>query len=137
MIRLEHINIVGTDIERSLKFYQAAFPDWKVRAEGVGEWYGKPRRWVHFGDDYQYLAINDFGEGANRDTRGHATGFAHMGFTVNNLDAIIHRLQSAGFSVAFDGAAAEYRKNVYFMDPDGFEVEFIEYLSDIVSQRNQ
>ena len=42
MARLEHVNLVGKNIERSLAFYQTAFPHWQVRAEGGGEWYGKP-----------------------------------------------------------------------------------------------
>jgi len=136
MARLEHVNLVGKNIACSLAFYQAAFPHWKVRAEGDGEWYGKPRRWVHFGDDYQYLAISDFGEGENRDLAGHNVGFAHLAFAVNNLDALIKRLNSAGFPVFKNGAEATFRKNIYFLDADGFEVEFTEYLSDLPYERN-
>jgi hypothetical protein len=29
-----------------------------------------------------------------------------------------------------------FRKNVYFVDPSGFEVEFVEYLSDLPEERN-
>lgn len=137
MIRLEHVNLVGTDIDRSLKFYQTAFPEWKIRTQGKSEWYGKPRRWVHFGDDYQYLAISDFGEGDNRDISGHTVGFAHLAFEVSNVDALIKRLENAGYPISSQGADSAYRKNIYFMDPDGFEVEFTEYLSDLVSERNQ
>ena len=136
MGRIEHVNLVGSNIERSLHFYQAVFPHWKMRAEGKGEWYGKPRRWVHFGDDYQYLAISDFGEGENRDISGHSIGFAHLAFEVNDVDALIMRLQKAGYSISSAGADAKYRKNIYFMDPDGFEVEFTQYFSDLPEQRN-
>lgn len=136
MARLEHVNLVGKNIERSLAFYQTAFPHWKLRSEGEGEWYGKPRRWVHFGDDYQYLAISDFGEGENRDLAGHSVGFAHLAFAVNNLAAMIKRLNKAGYPVFKSGSEAEFRKNVYFLDADGFEVEFTEYLSDLTHERN-
>lgn len=136
MARLEHVNLVGKDIEKSLVFYQAAFPHWSIRAEGEGEWYGKPRRWVHFGDDHQYLAFSDFGEGENRDLTGHSMGLAHIAFAVNNLDAMIKRLNQAGFPVYKSGADSLHRKNIYFLDNDGFEVEFTEYLSDIPSERN-
>ncbi len=136
MVRLEHVNLVGKDIERSLAFYQAAFPHWQIRAEGGGEWYGKPRRWVHFGDDYQYLAISDFGEGKNRDLTGHRVGLAHIAFVVNHLDDLIKRLNQAGFPVYKAGADAKFRKNIYFLDADGFEVEFTEYLSDLPAERN-
>ena len=95
-----------------------------------------PRRWVHFGDDYQYLAISDFGEGENRDLSGHSVGLAHLAFAVNNLDQLIKRLSDAGYPVYKNGAEATFRKNIYFLDPDGFEVEFTEYLSDLPHERN-
>lgn len=136
MARLEHINLVGKNIENSLAFYQAAFPHWYIRAEGEGEWYGKPRKWVHLGDDYQYLALSDFGEGENRDLTGHSMGLAHLAFVVNDLDALIRRLNDAGFPVYKNGADARFRKNIYFLDADGFEVEFTEYLSDLPIERN-
>ncbi len=59
MIQLEHVNLVVKDIPEMLKFYQAAFPHWHVRDEGQGEWSGKPRNWLHFGDEYQYIALSD------------------------------------------------------------------------------
>jgi len=136
MLHLEHLNLVVNDIPKTLAFYQAAFPHWQVRQEGHSDWYGKPRKWLHFGDDYQYLTFNDNGVGDNRDLSGHQTGLAHFAFVTNNLDALIVRLTEAGFPVAKDGAIEAHRRNVYFMDPAGFEVEFVEYLSDIPAQRN-
>lgn len=136
MMHLEHVNLVVTNIEKSLSFYQAAFPHWRVRDEGKGEWYGKPRTWLHFGDDYQYLVFSDHGEGVNRDLSGHQVGLAHFAFVTHNLDAVIARLSEAGFAIAKDGAEEPYRKNIYFIDPDGFEVEFIQYLSDLPVERN-
>ena len=136
MIQLEHVNLVVTDIEAELKFYRAAFPHWRVRDQGQGEWYGKPRTWLHFGDDYQYLVFSDHGEGENRNLEGHSVGLAHFAYVTNNLDALIQRLADAGFSVAKDGAEEPWRKNIYFIDPAGFEVEFVEYLSDLPAERN-
>ena len=136
MIQLEHVNLVVSDIEAELKFYRAAFPHWRVRDQGQGEWYGKPRTWLHFGDDYQYLVFSDHGEGENRNLEGHSVGLAHFAYVTNNLDALIQRLVDAGFSVAKDGAEEPWRKNIYFIDPAGFEVEFLEYLSDLPAERN-
>ena len=99
-------------------------------------WYDKPSNWIHFGDDYQYLALSDHGEGDNRDLTGHSVGLAHIAFEVTNIDAMIERLAQHGFDIALDGADSRVRKNVYFLDPDGFEVEFIEYLTDIPAERN-
>ena len=136
MIQLEHINLVVKDLNQSLKFYQAAFPHWKIRTQGESAWYGKPRSWLHFGDDYQYLALNDNGEGDNRNLSGHQVGLAHFAFVTHNIEAVISRLKSAGFEVDKQGADDPFRTNVYFIDPDGYEVEFVEYISDIPAERN-
>ena len=136
MLTLEHLNLVVRDIPATLKFYQAAFPHWRVRDAGESQWYGKERKWVHFGDDYQYLTFNDNGIGNNRDLSGHQTGLAHFAFVSGNLGALVERLAKAGFGVDKDGADEPFRKNVYYIDPNGFEVEFVEYLSDIPDQRN-
>ena len=137
MIHLEHVNLVVSDLNLTLAFYQAAFPHWRIRDQGKGEWAGKPRTWLHFGDDYQYLAFSDHGEGKNRDLDGHQVGFAHFAFVTTNIDAVIARLTKAGFPVAKDGADEPHRRNIYFEDPAGFEVEFVQYLSDFPEQRNR
>jgi catechol 2,3-dioxygenase-like lactoylglutathione lyase family enzyme len=137
MLHLEHLNLVVNDIPQTLSFYQAAFPHWAVRGGGQNDWYGKPRSWVHFGDDYQYLAFNDNGVGENRDLKGHQVGLAHFAFATNDIKGVITRLQEAGFEIAVDGAEDKYRENVYFIDPNGYEVEFVEYVSDIPSERNR
>jgi catechol 2,3-dioxygenase-like lactoylglutathione lyase family enzyme len=136
MLQLEHINLVVNDISETLAFYQAALPHWRVREQGEGDWYGKPRRWLHFGDDYQYLTFNDNGEGIPRSLDGHQPGLAHFAFVTSNIDTVIARLTGAGFQVDKDGAEEPHRRNVYFMDPNGLEVEFVQYLSDLPYERN-
>ena len=135
-MQLEHVNLVVKDIEAMLTFYRAVFPHWRIRDQGKGEWSGKPRTWLHFGDDYHYIAMSDHGEGDNRDLDGHQVGFAHFAYVTDNLDAVITRLQDAGFEIAKNGGDNPYRKNIYFLDPAGFEVEFVEYLTDIPELRN-
>ncbi|MCC5826989.1 VOC family protein [Alkalimonas sp.] len=135
-MHLEHVNLVVTDIEAMLKFYRAAFPHWRIRDQGRGEWYGKPCNWLHFGDDYHYLVLSDHGEGSNRDLTGHSVGLAHFAYVTNNLAAVIKRLEQAGFPIDSPGAEEPFRKNAYFIDPAGFEVEFVQYLSDIPAERN-
>jgi hypothetical protein len=107
-----------------------------VRERQAGEWYGKPRTWVHFGDDYQYLVFSDNGEGKNRDLSGHQVGLAHFAFVTNNLDALVERMRKAGYEPDKSGADEPFRKNIYYIDPAGFEVEFVEYLSDLPAERN-
>lgn len=137
MITLEHINLVVADIEKTLTFYKAAFPHWAVRGDGENEWYAKPRNWVHFGDDYQYLAFNDDGVGENRDLTGHQIGLAHFAFVTSDLQGVVERLAQAGFTVDKEGAEDKYRSNVYYVDPNGYEVEFVQYHSDLPEYRNR
>ena len=135
-MHLEHLNLVVNDIPESLTFYKAAFPHWRIRSQGRSEWYGVERNWVHFGDEYQYLTFNDDGTGENRDLTSHQTGLAHFAFVINSIQSLVDRLERAGFKIAKPGAANRFRKNVYFIDPDGFEVEFVQYLSDLPQERN-
>ena len=136
MLHLEHVNLVVSDVPAMLAFYQAAFPHWKVRDSGRADWHGKPRTWLHFGDDYSYIVFSDNGEGDNRDLTGHQVGLAHFAYVTNNINAVINRLMEAGYKIAKPGADDPSRKNVYFIDPAGFEVEFVEYLSDLPGERN-
>ena len=136
MIHLEHLNLVVKDMNETLKFYQAVFPHWKIRGGGKSDWYGHPRNWLHFGDDYTYLSLNDSGTGENRKLKEYQVGLAHFAFVSSDLDGVIQRLNDINVlpSVAYD--KNENRGSVYFEDPNGYEVEFVEYLSDIPSKRN-
>lgn len=135
-MQLEHLNLVVRDIEETLDFYRAAFPHWRVRGEGADQWYGKARRWCHFGDDNQYLTFNDNGEGENRELQGHQVGLAHFAYITDNLDALVERLRGAGFELSSEGSEHTHRRNKYFTDPAGFEIEFVQYFSDNPEQRN-
>ena len=136
-MRLEHINMVVKDLENSLIFYRAVMPHWKIRSKGNTEWNGEPRRWIHFGDDYNYLALNDNGSGENRDLADTKLGLAHIAFETDNIAKLQERLKSAGFEPRLFRAEEPFRKNLYYIDPDGFEVEFVEYTSDLPSERNR
>ena len=135
-MHLEHVNLVVSDVPAMLRFYLAAFPHWRVRDSGKGNWNGKPRTWLHFGDDDNYIALSDHGEGENRNLEGYQVGFAHFAYVTRNIEAVIERLNKAGFPIAKPGGDNPHRKNVYFLDPAGFEIEFVQYLSDLPAERN-
>ncbi|ASG68384.1 glyoxalase [Francisella halioticida] len=134
-MKLEHLNLVVKDIHSMINFYKSAFPHWYVRAKGKSDWYGVERNWVHFGDDFQYLTFNSNGQGENRDLEGHETGLAHFAYVVSNLESVNNRLLETGFKPRAS-SENKYRKNIYFIDPRGYEVEFVEYYSDIPVERN-
>ena len=137
MVRFEHANLVVSDIEATLDFILTAFPHWSVRGQGTMEWHGKPRRWLHVGDDDYYVTLNDDGEGDNRDLTGHQPGLAHLGFVVDDLDGIVGRLEAKGHRIDIEGPEHPFRKNIYFLDPAGFQFEFVQYLSDVADERNR
>ncbi|RBO78426.1 VOC family protein [Marinomonas aquiplantarum] len=136
MMRLEHLNLVVKDIDETLSFYKAVFPHWRVRSNGRSNWYGVERNWLHFGDDYQFIAFNNNGSGENRELTSNQVGLAHFAFVTNNIESVIKCLAQAGFEIAKQGADNPHRKNVYFIDPSGYEVEFVQYLSDLPEERN-
>ncbi|NRA19157.1 MAG: VOC family protein [Oceanospirillaceae bacterium] len=136
MVKLEHVNLVVSDIDKTVDFIQTAFPDWVVRGRGESEWYGNKRNWVHVGNDDYYITLNDKAEGNNRNLKSQTAGLAHIGFAVDDVAAISARLQNKGYQIATIGADHPYRKTIYFIDPAGFEFEFIQYLSEIPEQKN-
>lgn len=133
---LEHLNLVVRDLSQTLRFYQAIFPHWVVRGQGEQEWFGVQRTWLHFGDDYHYLTFNSDGEGENRDLSSNQLGLGHFAYVTDDIEAVISRLANVGVEPAKAGQNTAFRKNIYFVDPNGYELEFVEYLSDLPQERN-
>ena len=133
---LEHLNLVVSNLDKTLKFYQAAFPHWYVRGQGQQNWFGSQRNWVHFGDENTFITFNDKGTGENRPLNTNQLGLSHFGYVTNNLSALVERLANVGFKVDKQGSENQYRKNVYYLDPDNYEVEFVQYFSDIPNEKN-
>lgn len=135
-MRIEHVNLVVTEIEPTLEFLKIAFPHWKVRGSGQSPWSGKSRTWLHFGEENTYITLNDNGEGEARDLAGHAPGLAHIGFVVDDIEGVMARYSAKNIMPNVDLASTPARKNVYYVDPAGLEFEFVQYTSDIPSERN-
>jgi extradiol dioxygenase family protein len=136
-MHLEHLNLVVKDLNSTLSFYKTAFPHWKTRGGGQSDWYGHARNWIHFGDDYQYLTFNDNGTDENRDLKSHKIGLAHFAFVMDDIKGLITRLKQAGFAERIQYNGDQYRGNVYYVDPSGYEIEFVQYYSDQPKLRNQ
>lgn len=133
---IEHINLVVTAIEPTANFLMTAFPDWRIRGEGRDQWAGMPRRWVHIGDDDRYVTLNDFGRGRQRDLDSAEPGLAHIGFEVSDLDAVVARLKKADIEPHHLGETHPHRRNLYYIDDEGIEFEFVEYKSTIAAEKN-
>ena len=121
-MRLEHVNLTVSDVDRSVAFYSDLL-DFHVRWKGELS-SGAPA--AHVGNDDTYLALFESREeGAFRDL--YATpGYNHMGFVVDDIDERVERLTKLGakFSEVYED---EGRRSVYLYDPDGHEVELVQY----------
>ncbi|MBT1451293.1 VOC family protein [Glaciecola sp. XM2] len=135
MFRMEHINMTVTDHEASLAFYQLAFPQWSVREQGKAHWGSRPYDWIHFGTDTNYITLNQFEDGLAISRQG-AGNVNHIGFETQDIAGLIARMKGAGHQPSLAGPEHQYRQNIYFADPDGFEIEFVEYMSDDPNLRN-
>lgn len=130
---LEHANITVKNLQRSIDFIKTAFPTFKIR--GGGNFNG--REWVHIGNEEIYLAINQETEAAPNNKNINTAGINHLGFVVENVDEIANRLLEAGFKRDYPKQIEQFRIRDYFVDEDGNEFEFVQYLSDNPAERNK
>jgi catechol 2,3-dioxygenase-like lactoylglutathione lyase family enzyme len=121
-MRLEHVNLTVTDLDRSIAFY-CDLLGLEVRWKGPidGERLG-----AHVGDEQSYLAL--FQAAAEGDVGRDYTvpGVNHFGFVVDDLDDARARLDRLGVTLHREDDYDPGRR-IYFLDPDGHEVELVEY----------
>ena len=91
---------------------------------------------MHVGNDDYDITLNDGAKEKNRPLKGHSVGLAHLGFVVDDLEGVISRLQENQYEIDVNLASHAYRKNVYFLDPEGFQFEFVQYFSELSHEKN-
>jgi len=129
---LEHANITVNDLQEAIKFFQTAFPHFKIRGGG-----NDLREWVHLGDDDTYIAINQAKENALKVEKNYdKMGVNHIGFVVQDVEGIANQLLSNGYKRDFPKEVEQFRIRDYFADADGNQYEFVQYLSEIPEERN-
>jgi catechol 2,3-dioxygenase-like lactoylglutathione lyase family enzyme len=124
---LEHVNFTVSNLQRSLDFYREAF-GFEVRWQG--EIFNTTRMTpaAHVGPPGKPFYFSLFeGESSERAPYTYGPpGINHFGLAVDDLAAAEARAQAAGAEVK---QAAQYDpgRRVYVMDPDGIEIELVEY----------
>lgn len=134
----EHANITVTDLDAVVSFVTTAVPEFVIRGQGEKVYESGPRKWLHLGTDSSYVALVQ----ARPDTKLQEQaipnpGLNHLGVVVDDADGVQERLRQAGYEESLVVEPHPYRKRVYFNDPNGNEWEFIEYLTDEPSKRNE
>ncbi len=134
MIRMEHANLSVRHFDDTVRFLKAAFPDFGIRREGLNN----GRRWMHIGTSDTYLALTEASSEANEQWVPYSgkPGVNHLGFEVDDAEAIRQRLTDAGFKDSTYPNRHPHRNRVYFLDADGNDWEFVEYFSDDPAERN-
>jgi catechol 2,3-dioxygenase-like lactoylglutathione lyase family enzyme len=134
-VRLDHANLVVKDLEETIRFLGTAFPEFRVRGEGT-TWRGS--RWVHVGTGQVYLALSQATEAPAEPWVPYAgkPGTNHLGFEVDDAEAVRARLHAAGYADSTVPNAHPHRKRVYFRDREGNDWEFVQYLSDDPAERH-
>ena len=133
-IRMEHANLHVRHFDDAVRFLQTAFPDFRIRSESLRD----GLRWMHIGTDDTYIALNETQSG-NADVKepyDNNPGVNHLGYEVDDVDALRERLAAAGFKDSTYPNNHPYRKRVYFYDADGNDWEFVQYFTDDVAKRN-
>jgi catechol 2,3-dioxygenase-like lactoylglutathione lyase family enzyme len=118
--RLEHANLIVRELDAMLHFLHTAFPEFVVRAEGLGL---RGERWLHVGTDETYLALNAANAEAAEVWVPYAgkPGLNHLGFEVDDADALRERMREAGYFDSTVPNAHSHRKRVYFHDAEGHD----------------
>lgn len=119
---IEHVNLTVTSVDRSAEFY-CELLDLKIR------WKGKTSGGMnaaHVGDERSYIALFEAERGGRIEKDYGEVGLNHFGLVVDDLDGMKQRLGALGLKHHSEQDYDPGRR-IYFMDPDGIEVELVEY----------
>ncbi|MGA7980095.1 MAG: VOC family protein [Chromatiaceae bacterium] len=131
--RIEHASITVRDMRATVGFITTALPEFKIRGQDISN----PCAWLHVGTEETYIALT---RAPSTDPRGrvayHDLGVNHVGIVVDDVGEVVARLEAAGFQQSSEPEVSKWRRRFYFLDADGLQWEFIQYLSDDPAKKN-
>ena len=136
---IEHANVTVESIEEAKRFLGTAFPDFFVRGSGYLHGNADLGNWIHFGNEESYLALQQNQTHNNRAGTPYANdGINHLGFVIDDMQGLLGRMSLGGYEPTPASALESHphRRRAYFFDGNGFEWEFVQYLSDNVGEKN-
>jgi catechol 2,3-dioxygenase-like lactoylglutathione lyase family enzyme len=131
---MEHANLHVRHFDEAVRFLSTAFPEFKVRRESTQN----GLRWMHIGTDETYIALNETRQERDSGWAPYSgkPGVNHLGYEVEDVDALCERLAAAGFEEKTIPNNHPHRKRVYFNDAEGNDWEFVQYFTNNMSLRN-
>lgn len=133
---LEHANVTVPSIDAAIEFLKLVDPDFIIRHDEAAE---GTYRWAHVGTHQTYIALQEphLDAGEQQSRRPYKDyGVNHLAWVVPDVDACTARLDAAGFRRSIGTKVHPFRKRVYFFDRAGFEWELVQYLTEVVEERN-
>jgi len=140
--RIDHINIVVSDLEKAQDFFKLLGFISGPKAELSGKWISEIVGLENVKAEYLALSHPDSSVSIELISyysphslpspdadKAHKIGFRHLAFAVNDIESIVGRLRHEG--VDFISEVKTYpatgKKLVYFKGPDNILLEFAEY----------
>ena len=124
-MRIEHANITVTNIDDSFDFYHKLF-GFEKRWEGTASGNEGPVRAVHVGTSDLYLSLFEAEQEGRAPANYAVAGVNHLGFEVEDLQQYRSRLEELGVEIHLE-QDYEPGERIYFYDPDGVEIELVQY----------
>jgi lactoylglutathione lyase len=124
IVGLAHVAIKVTDLDRSLDFYvnRLGFPEMmRLNNEDGSTWLV----YLRITDD-QYLEVFPGAE-TDRAPGWNANGMNHMCLAVEDIDAVVQRIEDAGIALLLPlKLAVDGNRQAWIEDPDGNRIELME-----------
>ena len=140
--RIDHINIVVSDLEKAKDFFELLGFTSETKAELSGKWISEIVGLENV--EAEYLALSHPDSRVNIELihylsptslqspdidRAHKIRFRHLAFAVTDIESIVEKLKHEGVNFLSDVKMypATGKKLVYFKGPDNILLEFAEY----------
>jgi len=140
--RIDHVNIVVSDLKKAEDFFVLLGFDAGPRAELAGKWISEVVGLEEV--EAEYIALSHPGstvkieliryisprpEHTLERNRPHTIGLRHLAFEVDNIELVVTKLQAAGieFMSEVKTYPATGKKIIYFTGPDDIILELAEY----------
>ena len=82
---MEHANVTVRSIDEAKAFLKLVFPEFEQRGEGTSD----VKRWVHFGTEKTYIALEEMREkAASRRESYQDPGINHIGLVIDDVEGI-------------------------------------------------